>query len=50
MLYGERAVPYFMPDVEQIARLKKTQRILRDASVDLSIIGLNDTLAALGET
>jgi uncharacterized protein (DUF58 family) len=50
LLYGERAVPYFMPDIEQIARLKKTQRILRDASVDLSIIGLNDTLAALGET
>ena len=50
LLYGEREVPYFMPDVEQIARLKKTQRILRDASVDLSIIGLNDTLAALGET
>ncbi|MCX6084931.1 MAG: DUF58 domain-containing protein [Caldiserica bacterium] len=50
LLYGERAVPYFMPDVEQIARLKKTQKILRDASVDLSIIGLNDTLAALGET
>jgi uncharacterized protein (DUF58 family) len=49
LLYGERPVPYFMPDVEQIARLKKTQRILRDASVDLSIIGLNDTLAALGE-
>jgi len=50
LLYGERAVPYFMPDIEQIARLKKTQKILRDASVDLSIIGLNDTLAALGET
>lgn len=50
LLYGERPVPYFMPDVEQIARLKKTQRILRDASVDLSIIGLNDTLAALGES
>jgi uncharacterized protein (DUF58 family) len=49
LLYGERPVPYFMPDVEQIARLKKTQTILRDASVDLSIIGLNDTLAALGE-
>jgi len=49
LLYGERPVPYFMPDVEQIARLKKTQRILRDASVDLSIIGLNDTLAALGD-
>ena len=49
LLYGERAVPYFMPDIEQIARLKKTQKILRDASVDLSIIGLNDTLAALGE-
>ncbi len=50
LLYGERPVPYFMPDVEQIARLKKTQTILRDASVDLSIIGLNDTLAALGES
>ncbi|MFZ2412701.1 MAG: DUF58 domain-containing protein [Candidatus Cryosericum sp.] len=50
LLYGERAVPYFMPDIEQIARLRKTQRILKDASVDLSIIGLNDTLAALGET
>ena len=50
LLYGERGVPYFMPDIEQIARLKKTQRILKDASVDLSIIGLNDTLAALGET
>jgi uncharacterized protein (DUF58 family) len=50
LLYGERAVPYFMPDIEQIARLKKTQKILRDARVDLSIIGLNDTLAALGET
>jgi uncharacterized protein (DUF58 family) len=50
LLYGERAVPYFMPDIKQIARLKKTQRILRDASVDLTIIGLNDTLAALGET
>jgi uncharacterized protein (DUF58 family) len=49
LLYGERPVPYFMPDVEQIARLKKTQSILRDASVDLSVIGLNDTLAALGE-
>jgi uncharacterized protein (DUF58 family) len=49
LLYGERPVPYFMPDVEQIARLKKTQSILRDAGVDLSIIGLNDTLAALGE-
>jgi uncharacterized protein (DUF58 family) len=49
LLYGERAVPYFMPDIEQIARLKKTQKILRDARVDLSIIGLNDTLAALGE-
>jgi uncharacterized protein (DUF58 family) len=49
LLYGEREVPYFMPDIEQIQRLKKTQRILRDASVDLSIIGLNDTLAALGE-
>ncbi|MCE5193327.1 MAG: DUF58 domain-containing protein [Candidatus Cryosericum sp.] len=50
LLYGEREVPYFMPDVEQIARLKKMQKILRDASVDLSIIGLNDTLAALGAT
>ena len=49
LLYGERAVPHFMPDIEQIARLKKTQKILRDARVDLSIIGLNDTLAALGE-
>jgi uncharacterized protein (DUF58 family) len=49
LLYGERAVPYFMPDIEQIARLKNTQKILRDARVDLSIIGLNDTLAALGE-
>lgn len=49
LLYGERKVPYFMPDLEQIARLKKTQKVLRDASVDLSIIGLNDTLAALGE-
>ncbi|MHB8070644.1 MAG: DUF58 domain-containing protein [Candidatus Cryosericum sp.] len=50
LLYGERPVPYFMPDVEQIARLKKTQSVLRDASVDLSIVGLNDTLAALGES
>lgn len=50
LLYGESPVPYFMPDVEQIARLKKTQSILRDASVDLSIIGLNDTLATLGES
>jgi len=49
LLYGERAAPYFMPDIEQIARLKNTQKILRDARVDLSIIGLNDTLAALGE-
>lgn len=48
LLYGERPVPYYMPDVEQIARLRKTQRILRDARVDLSVIGINDTLAALG--
>ena len=48
LLYGERPVPCFMPDVDQIVQLKKTQSILRDASVDLSVIGLNDTLAALG--
>lgn len=49
LLYGERPVPYYMNDIEQIARLKKTQSVLRDSHVDLSIIGINDTLAALGE-
>lgn len=49
LLYGERPVLYYMKDIEQIARLKKTQSILRESHVDLSIIGINDTLAALGE-
>ncbi len=48
LLYDERPVPCFMPDIDQIAQLKKTQNILRDASVELSVIGFNDTLAALG--
>ena len=46
-LYDEHETPYFMQDYEQIKRLRSAQKILRDAGVDLSIIGLNDTLGVL---
>jgi hypothetical protein len=46
-LYGEHETPYFVQDYVQIEHLRSTQRILRDAGVDLSIIGLNDTLGVL---
>jgi hypothetical protein len=36
-----------MQDYEQIERLRSAQKVLRDAGVDLSIIGLNDTLGVL---
>jgi hypothetical protein len=36
-----------MQDYAQIERLRTIQKVLRDAGVDLSIIGLNDTLAPL---
>ncbi|MCX6096944.1 MAG: DUF58 domain-containing protein, partial [Caldiserica bacterium] len=45
--YGEHKTPYFMQDYEQIERLRSAQKVLRDAGVDLSIIGLNDTLGVL---
>ena len=45
--YGEHKTPYFMQDYVQIERLRSAQKILRDAGVDLSIIGLNDTLGVL---
>ncbi|MCE5193322.1 DUF58 domain-containing protein [bacterium] len=46
-LYGEHKTLYFMQDYAQIERLKAVQKILGDAGVDLSIIGLNDTLGSL---
>jgi uncharacterized protein (DUF58 family) len=45
--YGEHKTPYFMQDYLQIERLRSVQKVLRDAGVDLSIIGLNDTLGVL---
>ena len=45
--FDEHETPYFMQDYAQIERLQATQKILRDAGVDLSIIGLNDTLGGL---
>lgn len=45
--YSEHRTPYFMQDYAQIERLRTIQKVLRDAGVDLSIIGLNDTLAPL---
>ena len=45
--YGEHKTPYFMQDYVQIERLRSAQKVLRDAGVDLSIIGLNDTLGVL---
>lgn len=45
--YGEHKTPYFMQDYLQIERLRSAQKVLRDAGVDLSIIGLNDTLGVL---
>jgi len=46
-LYGEHKTPYFMQDYAQIEHLKAVQKVLGDAGVDLSIIGLNDTLGSL---
>jgi uncharacterized protein (DUF58 family) len=45
--YGEKPTLYFMQDFAQIQRLRSVQKVLRDAGVDLSIIGLNDTLGEL---
>ncbi len=45
--YGEKPTLYFMQDFAQIRRLRSAQKVLRDAGVDLSIIGLNDTLDEL---
>jgi uncharacterized protein (DUF58 family) len=45
--YSEKPTLYFMQDFTQIQRLRSAQKVLRDAGVDLSIIGLNDTLGAL---
>ena len=45
--YAEHKTPYFMQDYVQIERLRSAQKVLREAGVDLSIIGLNDTLGAL---
>lgn len=45
--YGEHKTPYFMQDYLQIERLRSAQKVLRDAGVDLSIIGINDTLGVL---
>ena len=45
--YAEHKTPYFMQDYVQIERLRSAQKVLRDAGVDLSIIGLNDTLGVL---
>ena len=45
--YSEHKSPYFMQDYLQIERLRSAQKVLRDAGVDLSIIGLNDTLGVL---
>lgn len=47
--YNESKAPYFMKDYDQIERLRSTQKILRTAGIDLSIIGLNDTISALSE-
>jgi uncharacterized protein (DUF58 family) len=43
----QHRAPYFMQDYVQIERLRSAQKVLRDAGVDLSIIGLNDTLGVL---
>jgi uncharacterized protein (DUF58 family) len=45
--YSEKPTLYFMQDFAQIQRLRAAQKVLRDAGVDLSIIGLNDTLGEL---
>lgn len=45
--YSEKPTLYFMQDFAQIQRLRSAQKVLRDAGVDLSIIGLNDTLGEL---
>ena len=45
--YSEKPTLYFMQDFAQIQRLRSVQMGLRNAGVDLSIIGLNDTLGEL---
>jgi len=45
--YSEKPTLYFMQDFAQIQRLRSVQMVLRNAGVDLSIIGLNDTLGEL---
>jgi hypothetical protein len=45
--YDQHKTPCFMQDHVQIERLRSVQKVLRDAGVDLSIIGLNDTLGVL---
>lgn len=47
--YTEHETPYFMQDYAQIERLRTVQKVLRGAGVDLSIIGINDTLQSLSE-
>lgn len=47
--YNEHETPYFMQDYAQIERLRTVQKVLRGAGVDLSIIGINDTLQSLSE-
>jgi uncharacterized protein (DUF58 family) len=47
LLPGEHRAPYYLRDTEQLLRLRSLRQVLRQNGIELTIIGLNDTLAAL---
>jgi len=47
LLPGEHQAPYYMKDTSKLLRLRSLQRVLRENSIELTIVGLNDPLTTL---
>jgi uncharacterized protein (DUF58 family) len=47
LLPGEHRAPYYLKDTSRLLRLRSLQRVLRENGIELTIVGLNDSLSTL---
>ncbi|HWQ22040.1 MAG TPA: DUF58 domain-containing protein [Clostridia bacterium] len=47
LMPGEHRAPYYLKDTSKLLRMRSLQHVLRENGIELTIVGLNDPIAAL---